>query len=48
MQFAQARMVKPRNTELILVSIWTNSTKLIKTEQILAIHPTMMMNEYIV
>lgn len=46
--FAQANTVNPTNTELIPVSIWTSSIKLIKVEQTIVRAETDTTKEYIV
>lgn len=48
MQLAQANTVKPKNTELIPVSIWISYTKLIKIEHTIVRNAMETKNEYIV
>lgn len=48
MLLAPAKMVSPKNTELIPVKIWISSTKLIRMEQITAKTAIEIIKEYIV
>ena len=47
MELAHARIVNPKKTEFILVSICSNSIRLIRDEQAIVIQQTTIMKEYI-